>query len=194
MQQVKRVLLTVACVALALATVAVASAATPTAAAPAAAKTFAIAGHVEADPAVIPFIFLHIVDGRSGAVIRSAALDGTGAFTVAGLPATVTEVRASAAALPADQFSLDEAQSVLTAAIDPASGVLRLKVAATRVASATPAAAAVADASVDAVSVVPGLVTLAVLAVAWSARHTIVKALDFPAWKAPKQRKMMVAR
>lgn len=154
-------------------------------------KSLTIAGRIEADPAILPYIFLHVIDGRTGAVIRSASADGTGAFSMWSLPTTVSEVRAKVQ-LPSDQYNLNETASVLSVPVSTASSKLVLKVA-----TSTPGknAAVSAPAAVPpSASLLSGVVTLGVLVVAWCARHALTNLLDLPAFKPPKPRKVMVTR
>lgn len=154
-------------------------------------KSLAIAGSVDVDPAVAPYVFLHVIDGRTGSVVRSATLDPTGTFSMSGLASTVSEVRAKVQ-LPADQFTVDEAASVLSAVVNTASPKLALKVVTSRAnKAASSSSSAPAPSSATALS---GVVTLAVLVAAWYARHIINNTLDRLVIKPPKPRKVMMTR
>ncbi|KPA83078.1 putative mitochondrial hypothetical protein [Leptomonas pyrrhocoris] len=151
--------------------------------------TSTVAGWVDVQPDVAPYVVLRVVDDSTGVVVRSAPLDATHTFSFAGIVPSSVSVEA-VAQLPDHLFVLDAASSVLKTPVTAASATatVQLKVAAT---SKTGVAAATAAAGGGG-SVASAALALVALVAAWCGRHRIVSALDMPAFKPLKPRKVMV--
>lgn len=147
-----------------------------------------VAGWVDVQAEVAPYVVLRVVDDSTGVVVRSAPLDSTHTFSFTGIMPAAVSVEA-VAQLPDHLFELDAAASVLKAS---AATGLQLKVAATPKATAAGAAAKAAGQSAGS-SLGSAALALTALLAAWYGRHRIVSALDMPSFKPPKPRKMMVA-
>lgn len=150
-----------------------------------------IAGWVNVDVDVAPYIVIRVLSGASGVVVRSASLDSTRTFSFSGLPESVQEVQA-VVELPQRLYHLDSTASKLSAslkeAISDSDSPIELRVVAVKVSSAKEAVQ-VSNSLLG--PVVSGVMALTALCTAWFGRHFIVTILERSTIKPPKQRRVV---
>ncbi|CCW67995.1 unnamed protein product [Phytomonas sp. Hart1] len=147
-----------------------------------------IAGWVEADSAILPYITIRVVDSRSGVVVRTGNLDVTNTFSFAGLPDTVKEVQVLVECFDSP-FRLNTADSVLVLPLD-GSKPLHFKV----VVENTTRGPSNSVVSWEADRCGIALATLFSMVGMWITRHSLISFIDTFLFKLPKAKRILVKR
>ncbi|CCW61709.1 unnamed protein product [Phytomonas sp. EM1] len=147
-----------------------------------------IAGWVEADPEIIPYVTVRVVDGRAGIIVRTASLDVTNTFSFIGLPDTVKEVQVLVELFD-PLYRLNTADSVLSLPLDN-SKPLHFKVAVEKVAQDSLSTAT----SWEADRCVLALATLFAIVCMWVTRYSLISFIDSHPFKLPEAKRTLVMR
>ncbi|KAK7200003.1 hypothetical protein NESM_000049600 [Novymonas esmeraldas] len=167
------------------------SAATVTPSTSASTDPLTIAGRVDVRPEVTPYIVVRVVNDATGVVLRSAPLDATRTFSFANIGVSAVSVEA-AVELPDHLYTLDAASSVLKSTVVPSSSTSSVQLTIVALSKTDAVSRVSAAPATTGSSVVSAVLALLTMVAAWYGRHKIVSLLDMPAFKPPKQRKVMV--